>query len=138
MRDHGRRRVRGLQKFFELLRRQPGVFGEVRHRESVDVVMARDGEPDAPVGHDGMLAFPRDAEAILPNARTACAWLMPGSFGISDGDHVSLDRLEAAFLGFDFQPFADGDADIVHRLLPGGSLGMTAGKRGATDGPAFV
>ena len=53
---------------------------------------------------------------------------MSGSFGISDGDHVR----------FDLEPFADGDADVVHRLLTGGSLGMTARKPRATDRPAFL
>jgi hypothetical protein len=55
-------KVRVLQKLLELFRRQPGVFGNVRHREGVDGIVARDGKPDAPVGHNGVFAFPRDAK----------------------------------------------------------------------------
>ena len=52
-----------LQVFSELVVRQPDITHNGSHRDCVDRIVTRYGHNQSSVGHDGMLALPRNPKA---------------------------------------------------------------------------
>ena len=100
--------------------------------------MARDGQARIAVGHHGVLAFVRDAEAELGEDAHGGGAADARQLGHgSDDDDILLDFRDPGFLRLDLQPFPDGGLDILDGLLPRGTLGMATGQHRATDCPTF-
>ena len=127
------------EKPAELLRRKAGILDNTTHRECVHGVMPWDGHDPPAVGHDDVLALPRDLKAGLLKR--------PNSPKVGDPRYLrhALRRdfhfpqvLPAGqFLG-DFEVFANRVLNVRQSFFFSGALRPAAGKAKARNAVSLL
>lgn len=122
----------------ELLRCEAGVFRNARHGESVNGSVARNGEAHFAIRHHGMFTFSSDTKTN-PGKDADCGRVADaGQLGHgSQGNNVLFHFGDAGLFRLDFQPFVDGDLDVLDGFFASRPLRMATGKRRASDRPPF-
>jgi hypothetical protein len=132
---------RPSQQLPEFLDREPGVFDDFSHGESVDRIVAGDHHNARAVAHDRVFAFPQHLETRFLQGANGSLIVDAGQLGHipSDGDHRAgnFGPKTGRQFGARLKVLTNGVPHIFQSFLAGGALAAAAGKIITPDRESF-